>query len=74
MNFLKIVFLFCFIPIFAQADVEVREITLKNGMRILVKEDHRAPVVVSMVWYRAGSLDEGKRQNWVISRFRTYDV
>ena len=27
-------------------------------MRILVKEDHRAPVVVSMVWYRAGSLDE----------------
>ena len=36
----------------------MREITLKNGMRILVKEDHRAPVVVSMVWYRAGSLDE----------------
>jgi len=57
-NFLKIVFIFCFIPILAQADVEVKEITLKNGMRILVKEDHRAPVVVSMVWYRAGSLDE----------------
>ena len=57
MNFLKIVFLFCFIPILAQADIEVKEITLKNGMRILVKEDHRAPVVVSMVWYRAGSLD-----------------
>ena len=58
MNFLKIVFIFCFIPILAQANVEVKEITLKNGMRILVKEDHRAPVVVSMVWYRAGSLDE----------------
>jgi zinc protease len=57
-NALKIVFLFCFIPILAQADIEVKEITLKNGMRILVKEDHRAPVVVSMVWYRAGSLDE----------------
>ena len=27
-------------------------------MQILVKEDHRAPVVVSMVWYRAGSMDE----------------
>ncbi len=27
-------------------------------MKILVKEDHRAPVVVSMVWYRAGSMDE----------------
>ena len=58
MNLLKIVFLFCLIPIFAQADIAVKEITLKNGMRILVKEDHRAPVVVSMVWYRAGSLDE----------------
>ena len=58
MNALKIVFLFFFIPILAQADIEVKEITLKNGMRILVKEDHRAPVVVSMVWYRAGSLDE----------------
>ena len=58
MNLLKIAFLFCLIPIFAQADIAVKEITLKNGMRILVKEDHRAPVVVSMVWYRAGSLDE----------------
>jgi len=57
-NFLKIVFLLCLVPIFAHADIEVKEITLKNGMRILVKEDHRSPVVVSMVWYRAGSLDE----------------
>jgi len=32
--------------------------TLDNGMRILVQEDRRAPVVVSMVWYRAGSMDE----------------
>jgi len=27
-------------------------------MRIVVREDRRAPVVVSMVWYRAGSIDE----------------
>ena len=32
--------------------------TLANGMRIYVKEDHRAPVVVSQIWYRAGSMDE----------------
>lgn len=32
--------------------------TLQNGMRIIVKPDHRAPVVVSMVWYRVGSVDE----------------
>jgi len=48
-NFLKIVFIFCFIPIFAQANPQIKELTLKNGMRIMVKEDHRAPVVVSMV-------------------------
>tara|TARA_B100001175_G_scaffold82047_1_gene68698 strand:- start:3771 stop:5120 length:1350 start_codon:yes stop_codon:yes gene_type:complete len=52
------VFFLCLLPLFAQADLNVQEITLKNGMRILVKEDHRSPVVVSMVWYRAGSLDE----------------
>ena len=27
-------------------------------MRVLVKPDHRAPVVVSMVWYKVGSMDE----------------
>jgi zinc protease len=32
--------------------------TLANGMNVIVKEDHRAPVAVSMVWYRAGSMDE----------------
>lgn len=31
---------------------------LKNGLRVIVKEDHRAPTVVNMVWYRAGSMDE----------------
>lgn len=31
---------------------------LSNGLRIIVKEDHRAPTAVHMVWYRAGSMDE----------------
>jgi zinc protease len=34
------------------------ETTLKNGLRIIVKEDHRAPTAVQMVWYRVGSIDE----------------
>ncbi len=34
------------------------EKTLSNGLRVIVREDHRAPTVVHMVWYRAGSLDE----------------
>jgi zinc protease len=34
------------------------ERTLANGLKVLVKEDPRAPTVVHMVWYRAGSIDE----------------
>ncbi|MBI3899790.1 MAG: insulinase family protein [Gammaproteobacteria bacterium] len=37
---------------------DIHEITLPNGLRVIVKEDHRAPVVVSMVWYKVGSVDE----------------
>lgn len=35
-------------------DGKVREQMLENGLKILVKEDHRAPVVVSQVWYKVG--------------------
>lgn len=34
------------------------EFTLENGVRIVVVPDFRAPVVVHMVWYGAGSVDE----------------
>jgi zinc protease len=34
------------------------EKVLDNGMKVVVKVDRRAPVVVSQVWYRAGSMDE----------------
>src|SRR5258708_29597133 len=34
------------------------DFTLPNGLRLIVKEDHRAPTVVHQVWYRAGSMDE----------------
>ncbi|NIP72362.1 MAG: insulinase family protein [Gammaproteobacteria bacterium] len=33
----------------------VHEFTLDNGLKLLVREDHRAPVVVSQVWYKVGS-------------------
>lgn len=32
--------------------------TLDNGMEVVVVPNHRAPVVVHMVWYRAGSADD----------------
>ena len=37
------------------ASAQVHEFFLDNGMQVLVKEDRRAPVAVSMVWYRVGS-------------------
>ena len=37
---------------------EIEEFKLKNGLKLIVQEDHRSPVVVSQVWYRAGSIDE----------------
>jgi zinc protease len=43
-------------PTFASTDTF--EKTLANGLRVIVKEDHRAPTVVHMVWYRAGAMDE----------------
>ncbi|KZY29905.1 zinc protease [Roseovarius sp. HI0049] len=42
----------------AQADEQVTSYMLDNGMEVVVIEDHRAPVVVHMVWYKAGSADE----------------
>ena len=37
---------------------DVSGFTLPNGLEVVVIEDHRAPVVVQMVWYRAGAADE----------------
>ena len=37
---------------------EISDFTLNNGLQAVVIEDHRAPVVVQMVWYKAGSADE----------------
>jgi zinc protease len=36
----------------------VAERELANGLRVIVKPDRRAPVAVTMVWYRIGSVDE----------------
>ena len=37
------------------AELKVHEHQLDNGMKVIVKEDHRAPIVVSQVWYKVGS-------------------
>lgn len=37
---------------------QMTSFSLDNGLEVLVIEDHRAPVVVQMMWYRAGAADE----------------
>lgn len=36
----------------------VIERTLSNGLKLIVREDNRAPTVIHMAWYKAGSIDE----------------
>lgn len=42
----------------ADAASESFERTLPNGMKVVVREDHRAPTAVHLVLYRVGSVDE----------------
>lgn len=41
-----------------QAAAVTQEMTLPNGLKVIVREDHRAPLVLHQVWYRVGSMDE----------------
>ena len=34
------------------------EYQLENGLKAVIKEDHRAPVAMTQIWYRVGSADE----------------
>jgi zinc protease len=45
-------------PALAAAQESVTTFTLANGLEVVVIEDHRAPAVTHMVWYRIGAADE----------------
>jgi zinc protease len=44
-----------FILALGPLQAEVVEHRLENGMKVIVKQDSRAPIVVSQVWYKVGS-------------------
>lgn len=66
----KLVFLLAFIliiPLSANADINpvknsasngVKEYNLDNGLKVLVVEDHKAPLAIFQIWYRVGSRNE----------------
>ncbi|MCR9228207.1 MAG: insulinase family protein [Flavobacteriaceae bacterium] len=39
-------------------DIEYKTYTLKNGLTLLVHEDHKAPIAAVNVWYHVGSKNE----------------
>lgn len=52
-----LVFIFLLVPVTVCAS-EVKEYRLANGLKILIIEEHKAPVATFQVWYRTGSRDE----------------
>ncbi len=41
-----------------QVAIPYQQFTLSNGLRVIVHEDHKAPVVGVSIWYHIGSKDE----------------
>lgn len=58
MRLKSFLFFLLVMPLTVFANASIQEFKLDNGLKLIVQEDHRSPVVVSQVWYRAGSLDE----------------
>ena len=42
----------------AEVDINFTEYTLDNGLRLVVHEDHKAPIVAINIWYHVGSKNE----------------
>jgi predicted Zn-dependent peptidase len=61
---MKLVFLilFCFLStdILSEEQSVPKLITLKNGMKVVIIENKRAPVIAQMIWYNFGSGIEEK--------------
>ena len=50
------IFLFLFLP--SVASSEVKEYRLENGLKVMITEDHKAPIATFQVWYRVGPRNE----------------
>mgnify|MGYP001572410689 FL=1 len=55
----KLVFLLAFILIIPlSANADTKEYNLDNGLKVLIIEDHKAPLAIFQIWYRVGSRNE----------------
>lgn len=62
----RLLILLFIVPTLAWAETgRVSTFTLDNGLQGVVIEDHRAPIVTNMIWYKVGSADEPPGQTGV---------
>jgi zinc protease len=52
-------------PAEAQDRIPDRMMTLDNGLKVLIREEHTAPLASVWCWYRVGSKDEGPGQTGI---------
>ncbi|MGZ8798098.1 MAG: M16 family metallopeptidase [Thermoanaerobaculia bacterium] len=56
-----VLFLFTSVALSAtvpQIDIPYKKFTLKNGLTLIVHEDHKAPIVAANIWYHVGAKNE----------------
>ncbi len=54
-HFIPVLLAVLALPVQAATPPATHEFSLDNGLKVIVREDHRAPIVVSQLWYKAGS-------------------
>jgi predicted Zn-dependent peptidase len=52
-------------PLFAENSLDlaqqgITQVTLDNGLNIIVKTDRRAPIFISQLWYQVGASNESR--------------
>ena len=59
MKQIRIFLVFIFLLVYSTAyALDGKEFKLDNGLKVLIIEEHKAPVATFQVWYRTGSRDE----------------
>lgn len=54
----SLIFNFIFLICNPLSYAEVKEYILKNGLKVLIIEDHKSPLATFQIWYKVGSKDE----------------
>lgn len=55
-HYLTVSLVCCLLPLSSFA--QVTEKVLSNGLKVVIKQDSRAPVAILQLWYKVGSVDE----------------